>query len=82
MLEAELTCGFLTVVHDSLTLQCTGRIVGVGSDTEEVTGSNPVAPTNKALTSGNASPHRYLTGSRGHGADGTEPHSGQEHFTG
>jgi hypothetical protein len=52
------------------------------ADTEEVTGSNPVAPTSKALTSENASPRRYLTGSRGHGADGTEPHSGQEHFTG
>jgi hypothetical protein len=26
----------------------------VGSDTEEVTGSNPVAPTNNTVTSGNA----------------------------
>jgi hypothetical protein len=66
----------------SLTIRRSGRHTLVGSDTEEVTGSNPVAPTNKALTSGNASPRRYLTGSRGHGADGTEPHSGQEHFTG
>jgi hypothetical protein len=44
-LAAALTCGFLTLRHDSLILQCTGRIAGVGSDTEEVTDSNPVAPT-------------------------------------
>jgi hypothetical protein len=44
-LGAALTCGFLTLVHDSLTLQCTGRKAGVGSDTEEDGGSTPPAPT-------------------------------------
>jgi hypothetical protein len=45
---------FLTGPHG---LQCLGIPPGkrsVGSDTEEVTGSNPVAPTSKTLTSGNA----------------------------
>jgi hypothetical protein len=40
-LEGALTCGFLTLVHDSLTLQCTDRIVGVGSDTKQDGGSTP-----------------------------------------
>ena len=34
-------------------------------DTEEVTGSNPVAPTNKALTSGNAAGPFPSPGGRG-----------------
>jgi len=34
-LAAAITCGFLTLSHDSLILQCMGRIAGVGSDTEE-----------------------------------------------
>jgi hypothetical protein len=50
-LEAALTCGFLTLVHDSLTLQCTGRIAGIGSDTEEDGGSTPPAPTVSLLSS-------------------------------
>jgi hypothetical protein len=51
------TCARLRLPDDpsrSLTLRRTARYGLVGSDTEEVTGSNPVAPTSKALTSGNA----------------------------
>ena len=40
------------------------------ADTEEVTGSNPVAPTTPWLTSANADHQGSLTGSLGHGTDG------------
>jgi hypothetical protein len=41
----KLTCGYVMILHALLALQGTGRIASVGSDTEGVTGSNPVAPT-------------------------------------
>jgi hypothetical protein len=42
------------ILHDLLNVRRTGHLGLVGSDTEGVTGSNPVAPTNNSLTSGNA----------------------------
>jgi hypothetical protein len=39
------TCGFLMILPGPLTVRRTGSQSLVGSDTEEVTGSNPVAPT-------------------------------------
>jgi hypothetical protein len=43
---------------------CNNKLPHSGSlhfaDTEEVTGSNPVAPTDSALSSGNAGQYRYL----------------------
>jgi hypothetical protein len=50
-------------------------------DTEEVTGSNPVAPTIETVTSINAHDRCLLTGSLSHIAAGMSPHSGQEHST-
>jgi hypothetical protein len=42
-----------------------GRFPSTGfSDTEEVTGSNPVTPTNKTLTSENAGQFSSPSGSR------------------
>jgi hypothetical protein len=45
VLPPALTCGFSLILHGLLTVRHTHRAGRVGSDTEEVTGSNPVAPT-------------------------------------
>jgi hypothetical protein len=44
-LTPSFTCRFPTILPDLLTIRRIGRSRLVGSDTEEVTGSNPVAPT-------------------------------------
>jgi hypothetical protein len=59
----------------SVTVRCTGRQRLVGSDTEGVTGSNPVAPTTKTLTSGNAGQFAISGRFRGRVLDGERSHA-------
>jgi hypothetical protein len=75
-LAAALTCGFLTLRHDSLILQCTGRIAGVGSDTEEDGASTPPAPTSSPLSSAFVG----LLIRRWTGSVGEDVHRSGEHF--
>jgi hypothetical protein len=45
------------ILHGLLRVRRTGRCWSLGSDTEEVTGSNPVAPTIPALSRGFVDQH-------------------------
>jgi hypothetical protein len=56
-LQPGLTCGSAMILHGLLRVRRTGRCWSLGSDTEEVTGSNPVAPTIPALSRGFVDQH-------------------------